>query len=284
MSGPTVRRRRLGAELRSLREGLKYTTETVARNFGWHNAKVSRIETGRTAAKQGDVEALLDFYGVQDEPKRQALLRLARDGGQRGWWQRYTDVLTPVYADFISLEADAKAVQTYECGFVPGLFQTAAYAREIISALNMTEAPEEVNRLVEVRQARQSVLTQPSSPEVWAVVNESALRTRIADRPQIMRDQLQRLLDLSELPNVTLQVMASMAGPHPGLSGAFTVLSFPESQDHDVVLLEHLTNSLYIEERPEVERYSAAFRRIVADALSRDASLRLIRDLKEEGS
>ncbi|WP_432097539.1 helix-turn-helix domain-containing protein [Streptomyces sp. bgisy100] len=281
MSGPTVRRRRLGAELRGLREGMKLTTEQVAKQFGWHNAKVSRIETGRTAARPADVDSLLDFYNVGDPLKRRALTALAREGNRRGWWQTYTDVLTPAYADFISLEADAQSMQTYESGLIPGLFQTAAYARETISAINMTDPAEEVHRLVEVRRARQAVLTRTNPLEVWAVVDESALRTRMGGSPETMSDQLQRLLDVSALPNVTIQVMPLDAGPHPGRSGAFTVLSFPERQDLDVVLLENLTNALYIEEQPEVDRYTAAFRRLVADALPRDASLQLIHDLKD---
>lgn len=282
MGGPTVRRRRLGAELRSLRDGMKLTTDDVAKRFGWHNAKVSRIETGRTAARPQDVEALLDLYGVTDALKRQALGALAREGNRRGWWQTYTDVLTPAYADFISLEAEAKSMQTYESGLIPGLFQTTPYAREAIAAINMTASSDEVHRLAEVRQARQAVLTGPDPLDVWAVVDEAALRAHLVGNAQIMRDQLQRLLDLSDLPNVTIQVMPVTAGPHPGRSGAFTILGFPEQQDFDVVLLENLTNALYIEELPEVERYAAAFRRIVADALSRDASLDLIKTMKGE--
>jgi hypothetical protein len=256
--------------------------ENVANHFGWHNAKVSRIETARTAVRPTDVEALLNLYQVSDELKRLALVTLARDGSRRGWWQTYTDVLTPAYADFISLEADAKVMQTYESGLIPGLFQTAAYARDTIAAINMTDSLDEVNRLVEVRQARQSVLTRPNPLEVWAVIDETALRTHVAGTPQLMRDQLQRLLDLSDLPNVTIQVMAATAGPHPGLSGAFAILRFPESHDQNVVHVENLTNALYIEELPEVERYSAAFQRIAADALSRDASIQLIHELKED--
>ncbi|MBW1601235.1 helix-turn-helix domain-containing protein [Streptomyces sp. JJ66] len=272
----------MGAELRAMRESLRYTTEAVAQRFGWHNAKVSRMETGQTAARVSDVEALLDLYEMQDPLKRKALLALARDGSRKGWWQRYNDVLTPAYADFISLEADAETMQTYESGLVPGLFQTAGYAREVISAINMTETPGEVNRLVEVRQARQAVLTQPDPLTVWAVMEETALRTEITGKPHVMREQLHRLLDLSALSNITLQVIPSSAGPHPGLSGAFAVLRFPESHDHDVALVENLTNALYIEERAEVERYNMAFRCIVADALSREASLRLIHRLKKE--
>lgn len=280
MGVPTVRRRRLGAELRRLREEHKLTTEDVGRRFGWHNAKVSRLETGRTAAHPGDVERLLCLYGVTDDLKRQALLTLARNGSQRGWWQTYSDVLSPAYADFISLEVEARGMHTYESGLMPGLFQTAGYARETIAAINMTDTSEHINRRVEVRMARQSVLTRTDPLEVWAVLDEAALRAQIAAERKVMRDQLQRLLDVSELPNVTIQVMPLAAGAHPGRSGAFTLLSFPERQDLDVVLVENLTNALYIEEQSEVDRYSAAFRRIVADALPRDASLQLINNLK----
>lgn len=282
MGAPTVRRRRLGAELRRLREQQRLTTDHVAKQFGWHNAKVSRIETGRSAARPGDVQSLLDLYGTHDDLKRRALVALARNGNRRGWWQTYSDVLTSAYTDFISLEADATVMRTYECGLVPGLFQTAAYARDVIAGINMTETSEEVDRLAEVRQARQAVLTRPNPLEVWAVVDEGVLRTRTTGGPHVMCGQLQRMLDLSAFPNVTIQVMPQAAGPHPGRSGAFAILGFPERHDMDVVLVENLTNALYMEEQHEVDRYAAAFQRIVADALSLDDSLHLIRNLKDE--
>ncbi|QKW08032.1 helix-turn-helix domain-containing protein [Streptomyces sp. NA04227] len=281
MSAPTVRRRRLGATLRKLREDAGLTLEVVEERVGFTVAKLSRIETARVAAKAGDVEKLLDLYKFTDEAKREGLLKLVREGGKRGWWQSYREILKPVYQDLISLEAEASGIRTFETLLIPGLFQTSAYARSVIGAINLRATPDKVNALVEVRVARQSVLTRPEPLEVWAIIHEAALRTTVASNPAVMRDQLQRLCDLAELPHVNIQVMAERSAPHPGAAGAFTILGFPERTDLDVVLLESLSNSLYIEDDEDVELYGAAFELLRADALGFDKSLEMITELKE---
>ncbi len=253
------------------------TLEDVERSTGFTTAKLSRIETARVATKPVDVEQLLRCYSLEDEGMAQALTALAREGSKRGWWEPYRDVLSAVYADLISLEADASEWRAYYPLLVPGLLQTPAYARAMIGAINMTSPQATVNRLVEVRMGRQSVLTRDTPLEVWAVVPEAALRMKLPE--PIMRDQCQRLLDLSELPNINVQLMPLDATPHPGVSGGFAMLAFPEQQDMDVVLLENLTTSLYIEE--DVDPYRGAFSRLQAAALPFEESLQRISNLKE---
>ncbi|MFE5828675.1 helix-turn-helix domain-containing protein [Streptomyces sp. NPDC056508] len=286
---PTVRRRRLGSELRRLREAKGLTLEDVEeRAPALKESKVSRVETARIGVKPGDLDALLDIYGIgtdeEDEEgaaKRALLHSLAKTGARRGWWQTYRDIISPAYADLISLEDDAHSLRTYQSLLIPGLLQTAAYARATISAINMTSFPEHVNGLVEVRMARQAVLSRPHPLEVWAIIHEAALRPTVPDAPSVMKGQLQRLLDLMEYPHVNIQVLPSHAAPHPGMTGPFTMLGFPGTADLDVVLVEHLTSALYVEDPGEVSIYRSALDHLLAEALPRDASADLIAKLKD---
>lgn len=277
MAPPTVRRRRLGLELRRLREQGKLTLEEVEARTGLSASKLSRLEGAARGARPADVEQLLRLYGA-DEPLSEFLLMLAKDGGKRGWWQTYD--IAPVYADLISLEADAASVSNYEPLLIPGLLQTAAYARAAIGAVSMTATPEEISPLVEVRMARQSVLTRPTPLKLRAIIHEAALTAR-APGPGVMRDQLQRLLDVAEYPHVTIQVLPSDAELHPGATGGFALLGFGRP-GMDVVLLEHLNSSLYIEDPADVGDYTEAFERLTASALSFDQSLALIAARKKE--
>ncbi|MFJ4918675.1 helix-turn-helix domain-containing protein [Streptomyces sp. NPDC088725] len=280
MSDPTVRKRRLGSELRRMREVAGLKLDDVAERTTLNAAKTSRIETARIGVKPADLTALLDLYGVTDDAKRAALHSLAKDGSKRGWWQTYRDAISPAYADLISLEADARNMRSYQTTLIPGLLQTAAYARATIDAINMTSPQDRVDALVEVRLARQSVLTRPKPLEFWAIIHEAALRPRIA-ASHVMRDQLQRLVDLSELPHVSIQVLPLEATPHPGLAGSFALVGFPETADLDVVLVESLTSALYVEDPAEVSIYSAAFERLRAAALPFDDSADLIARTKD---
>ncbi|MEU1074357.1 MULTISPECIES: helix-turn-helix transcriptional regulator [unclassified Streptomyces] len=280
MSDPTVRRRRLGSELRSLREALGLKQEDVAgRVDGINTVKLSRVESGRVGIKAAELKALLNLYDVDDAAKRESMHSLARDGARRGWWQSYQDVITPAYADLISLEQEAKSVRVYQTTLIPGLLQTADYARATVSAINMTSSPAEVDALVHVRLQRQAVLTRPEPLELRVIVHEAALRASLPGRT--MRDQLQRLLDYAKQTNVTIQVLPLTSSAHPGLSGPYTVLGFPETADLDVVHIEHLTSSLYVEDPAEVSIYGRAFDRLAASALPFDSSADLIARLKD---
>ncbi|MFE9413913.1 helix-turn-helix domain-containing protein [Streptomyces sp. NPDC006704] len=282
MSAPTVRRRRLGAELRRLREAAGLRLDDVQEHTGISAVKASRVETARTGVKPGDLDTLLTLYGVakDDTEKRGVLHALARDGARRGWWQTYADTISPAYADLISLESQARNIRTWQSTLIPGLLQTAAYARATIDAINMTTPPDRVNALVEVRIARQSVLTRPDPPELWAIIHEVALRPQLADT-RVMREQLQRLLDVTDLPHVSMQVLPLDSSPHPGMAGPFNLLGFPESADLDIAHVEDLTNALYVEDTAEVSIYRAAFERLRAAALPFDESTDLIAQLKE---
>lgn len=281
MADPTVRKRRLGSELRRLREAVGLKLEDVAVRTSLPAAKVSRVETARFGIKPDDLSALLDLYGVDDADKRAALHSLARNGSVRGWWQPYRDIISPTYADLISLEADAVSMRSYQSTLIPGLLQTSAYARATLEALSMTATPAEVNALVEVRMARQSVLTRPAPLELWAVIHEAALLPRVKSAPKMMKEQLAWLLDKQELPCVSIQVLPLDASPHVGMSGSFAVLGFPEA-DLDVVYLENLTSNLYVEDLTEVRRYGSAFERLRAAALPFDESADLIERLKDK--
>ncbi|MFD5057443.1 helix-turn-helix domain-containing protein [Streptomyces sp. NPDC058394] len=281
MSAPTVRRRQLGRTLRAMREGLGLTQEEVTERSGGriNGAKLSRIETARTAATAADVSDILDLYDVTDDELRAGVLKLTREGGRRGWWQSYRSVLSPAYEDLISLEAEAASVRTWQIGCIPGLLQTAEYAREIITSTAMSAAAEErVEALVEVRLARQAVLTRETPLELWAIIGEAALRTRAGEG--VMHEQLGRLLSVSRRPTINVQVLPSVAAPHVGQMGSYSILGFDEHADLDVVHVESLTSALYVEDRDNVAAYRDAFERLRAAALSVEASMGLIEQIR----
>ncbi|MGW6518532.1 DUF5753 domain-containing protein [Streptomyces sp. NPDC054962] len=284
MSGPTVRRRRLGRKLRALRDAQHLTLEDVAEKSdgAFTVAKLSRLELAKTAAKPADVEALLTLYGADDPELTGALLLLAREGAQRGWWHSYRGVLSPVYEDLISLEHEASSVRSWHMGMIPGLLQTGEYARAIITCTAMSEAVEaRIDPLVEVRLARQSVLTREHPVQLWAIIAEGALRTSgLGDG--VMRDQLSRLLDRGRRPNVTIQILPTTAPPHVGQVGSYSLLSFDEQPELDVVHVESLTSALYVEEPEHVGVYRDAFERLRAAALSPELSAQRIAEIRDQ--
>ncbi|CAM5238905.1 XRE family transcriptional regulator OS=Streptomyces alboniger OX=132473 GN=CP975_14970 PE=4 SV=1 [Streptomyces alboniger] len=279
---PTVRRRRLGEALRRYRNAAGMSLDVAAGAVGWIGPKLSRIETAHAHIRPHEVAELLKVYGVTAPEVYAALEGLAKDARKQGWWQTYRGVVAPAYADYISLESDAEGIKAYEPLVIPGLLQTASYARETVAANATTRTPEETAALAEVRLARQAVLTRPGGPlKSWAVIHEAVLHQRFAIRPDTMREQLRRLRDVSELANVTLQVMPLAATPHPGGSGGFSLVGFPGPMP-DVVLLENLIGATYVEGVDEVRVFADAFERIVAAALPVDDSLALIARMEEE--
>lgn len=287
MSVPTVRRRRLGEKLRELRGEL--TLEELAEKSGGRFviSKLSRMENAKSAIKAADIEALLDLHvtlgrEVGDE-LRSALVKLTKQGDQRGWWHSYRGVLPPAYEDLVSLEADATSIATWQLGLIPGLLQTADYAREIIRATAMSEAVEgKIDALVEIRLARQSVLTREDNPlTLWVIIAESALYTRGRD-DTMMREQLGRLLFLGRRANVNIQVLRSTVAPHVGQTGGFSVLSFGDVPEFDVVHTEGLTAALYIEERDKVAVHRDALNRLMSAAESVEASAELIAEIRNK--
>ncbi|MEV0173856.1 helix-turn-helix transcriptional regulator [Streptomyces sp. NPDC050803] len=275
--GPAVRRRKLGAELRALRTGAGLTSGEAARLVGWHQSKVSRIETGASGVKSADVRLLLDAYGVGDSQLRELLLVLAGDdagGGRHHWWHAYRGVLPPTYRDFISLESQASAMRTLETSVVPGLLQTPEYARAVTRAAvgGLEDADERLDALVEVRLARQTVLRGAPPLELSAVLDEAVLHREIGG-PDVMARQLGRLVEAGRLPQVRLQVLPFAAGAHVGITGPFVIFSFSRTSDLDVVVLDHLTSSLYLERKEDLRAYTEAFNTLQIHALSPEDSL-----------
>ncbi|WP_406388350.1 helix-turn-helix domain-containing protein [Streptomyces sp. NBC_00887] len=275
--GPAVRRRKLGEELRSLRHTTGLTSREAARLLGWHQSKVSRIETGASGVTPGDVTRLLDAYDVDDVHLRSLLEVLAGSagGGGTGWWHAYRGLIPPQYRDFISLESQAGAARTLETSVVPGLLQTAGYARAVTRSSLDGLPPGQLDSLVEVRLARQGVLYAQRPLELSVVLDEAVLRRGVGG-PQVMREQLDHLAHAAQLPHVQLQLLPFEAGSYIGLTGPFVIFSFPNISDLDVVVLDHLTSSLYLERREDLEAYSSAFRTMQAHALSPERSLDLI--------
>jgi transcriptional regulator with XRE-family HTH domain len=273
--GPAVRRRKLGAELRALRTGAGLTSGEAARSVGWHQSKVSRIETGASGVKPADVRLLLDAYGVQDSQLRELLMVLAgsdEGGGRSHWWHAYKGVLPPTYRDFISLESQASAMRTLETSVVPGLLQTPEYARAVTKAAVDGLDDEKLDALVEVRLARQDVLRSHPPLELSAVLDEAVLRREVGG-PDIMARQLARLFEAARLPQVRLQVLPFAAGAHIGITGPFVIFSFSRTSDLDVVVLDHLTSSLYLERKEDLQAYTEAFNALRFHALSPKDSL-----------
>ncbi|MEU1477654.1 helix-turn-helix domain-containing protein [Streptomyces sp. NPDC001668] len=273
--GPAVRRRKLGAELRALRASAGLTSGDAARLVGWHQSKVSRIETGASGVKPADVRLLLDAYSVGDAELRELLLALAgseETGGRHHWWHAYRGVLPPTYRDFISLEAQASAMCTLETSVVPGLLQTPEYARAVTRASVDGLDDERLDALVKVRLARQDVLRAQRPLELSAVLDEAVLRREVGG-PEVMARQLKRLQEAARLPQVRLQVLPFTAGAHVGITGPFVIFSFSRTSDLDVVVLDHLTSSLYLERKEDLQAYTEAFNTLRIHALSPEDSL-----------
>jgi transcriptional regulator with XRE-family HTH domain len=280
---PAVRRRKLGTELRCQRDLAGLTSGDAARLVGWHQSKVSRIETGRSSVRPEDVAALLDAYGVRDPELRELLDALAGEGARGGWWwQEYREVLPAAYRDFITLETDALRARTLETTVVPGLLQTPEYARELTRSVLPQLRPCQVEALVDVRIARQVVLRADPPLELWAVLDEAVLR-RVVGGPAVMAAQLRHLAWIGSLPQVRLQVLPFSAGGHIGVTGPFVIFSFPRIADLDVVVLDHLMSSLYLDRKEDIRAYSAAFDRLHSHALSHEDSLALISSIAGTG-
>jgi hypothetical protein len=215
--------------------------------------KIHRLENGQVGFKERDIIDLLRLYGVTEPDEVAALVVLAREANTPGWWQHYGDVLPQWFRTYVDLESAANLIRTYEGQFIPGLLQTDDYMRAVIHDTHL-ESSEEMGRRVRLRMARQTLLTREHPPRLWAVVDEAALRRPIGGR-EVMRGQVERLLDATKLPNVTLQILPFAAGAHSAMVGAFSILRFADRELPDVVYLEHLTNAIYLDKRDEVERY-----------------------------
>jgi transcriptional regulator with XRE-family HTH domain len=280
---PTVRRRRLAAELRALRESKGKSGDTVAAALRWSPSKISRYELARTGLKPPDVEKLLDYYQV-DGARRDHLLELARDAARKGWWEDFADALSPDYQQFIGFEHEASSIAIWHVEVMPGLLQTRAYARHIIANYGLIEpiAPGMVERLVRVRMQRQQLLTREPAVELSVVLDESVLRRRIGDE-QVMYDQLSYLAELSDRPNVAIRILPVDA-QHTVLGPAFVIFRFGPFSDailQDVVTSEQLKNVVTIEGEQETHLHSLVFQSLVSTSLDAAASRSLILETAE---
>lgn len=279
--GPTVRRRRLGAELRRLREGAGVSAEAACEALRCSMSKISRMENGKVPLRTRDVGDLLDLYAVDDPEQRETLLGLARGSSKRGWWHTYIDVVPAWFEIYIGLEGDASSINVYEPQLVHGLLQTAEYARTVIRA-DDPEVPEtEVERKVTLRLSRQNRLTVDSPPLLWVIMDEAVLRRPVGGTA-VMKAQLERLTKAADLPNVTIQVVPFAVGAHAGMGSTFAVLEFPDPGDSDIVYVEEAAGSLYLERPVDIRKFRRKIGYLMAAALRPDQSVELISSIAKE--
>ena len=271
---PTVRLRRLAAELRSLRAASGLTRETVVERTGINAATLYRIEHGRVRPQTRTLRTLLDLYGA-DQEQQAELLGLLRDARQRGWLHAFQSELPEHYTTYIGFEGEAHSVWNYESLLVPGLLQTQDYARAVVRGGLPGASGDEVERRVEVRMERQGVLHNDNPLNMWSIVDEAALRRQVGG-PAVMQAQLRYLMEVSELPNVTLQVIPFDAGAHPGMPGSFVFMQFAEAAIPDVIYIDSMAGELFLEEEADVRRYRLTFEHLRAVAISPDASRLLV--------
>ncbi len=265
-SGPTVLRILLGSQLRKLREAAGITPDRAGYEIRASRSKISRVEHGRVSFKERDVSDLLTLYGVTDEHERRRMLNLAQHANSQGWWSRYDDVMPDWFETYVGLEQATSLIRTYELQFVPGLFQTEDYARAVTVLGHRSAPTTEIERRVGLRLQRQQILTRTESPpRVWAIIDESALRRPLGGR-DVMRAQLKHMLELIELPQVTIQVMPFDRGGHSAAGGSFSILRFAEHELPDIVYIEQLTGALYLDRPDETDHYREVMNSLSAAA------------------
>jgi transcriptional regulator with XRE-family HTH domain len=271
---PTGRRRRLGAELRRLREAAGLTIDRVAEELECSPSKVSRIETGQVSATPRDVRDMLELYRV-DDARIEAMVQVAREARQRGWWQKFVDVPDGVPA-YVGLETAATSIDIYMALLVPALLQTPDYARAVIAAVRPDLPPTEIDRRVELRLRRQDLLGQERPPRIRVLLDDTVLRRPVGG-PAVMAAQRRRLLADADRPAVTIQVLEVGAGAHAGMDGPFTIFGFPAPAERDVVALDSAADALYLEGPEDVARYRRVFELLLPAARSPEDSAAIIR-------
>jgi transcriptional regulator with XRE-family HTH domain len=273
--GPTVRRRRLGTELRRLRDKSGYKLEEVAAQLGVAPSTLSRIETGKAPTKSAYLNQMLEMFGVHDTAQRQVLVDMAREGHRKGWWAEYDDVLPSGFDIYVGLEAETAAIRSYEASVVHGLLQMEEYARAVLREMFPRHTTEQIERLVDLRMARQRRLDDTPPLELWAILDEAVIR-RVVGGAACMRRQLDHLLAAGDRQGMTIQVLPFSSGAHAGHAGPFSILEFPERNDAEVAYVESGAGSIYLEKDKEVRARAEAFDRLRAAALSPAESGELI--------
>jgi transcriptional regulator with XRE-family HTH domain len=276
-----VLRMMLGSQLRRLREAASITPEDAGYQIRASRSKISRLENGRVRLKSRDVTDLLTLYGVTDDSLRSRFLALVRQSNTPDWWMEYSDILPDWFEPYLGFEAAAATIRSFEVQFVHGLFQTEDYARAVTRVLRKTAPTAEIERRVALRLKRQDLHQRPDPPRIWSVMDEAVLRRPVAG-PDVMRAQYQHLIEVAELPHVTLQVVPFAKGCHAGESGSFTVLRFEERDLPDVVYLEQLTGAIYVDQRSDVERYLEVVDELSGEALTPAGTTRFIEQVAWE--
>jgi hypothetical protein len=282
ISGPTVPRMILGNQLHRYREAAGISPDRAGYEIRASRSKISRMENGRVGFKERDVADLLDLYGITDEETRASLMTLARQANAPGWWSKYGgDIMTDWFEEYLGLEAAASVIRAFELQFVHGLFQTEAYARAVTLLGNTAAPTEEIDRRVGLRLKRQDLLTGTRSPQVWAVIDEGALRRPVGGRA-VMRGQLNRLIEVAELRHVTIQVVPFSRGGHAAAGGSFTVLRFSDEDVPDVVYIEQLTSALYLDKREDVDHYLEVMNLLSTEALTPAQTAQFLAEIIKE--
>jgi hypothetical protein len=276
--GPTVLRIVLGTHLRRLREAADITVAVAGHEIRASHAKISRLELGRVGAKERDVADLLTLYGVTDERERDEFLALARRASTPGWWQKYGDVVPSWFETLLGLEEAAAVIRTYQVQFIPGLLQTADYARAVAELSHAEDPEDQLQRRVDLRLRRQELLTRADPPKLWAVIDESVLRRPLGG-PGVMRDQISHLLKVAEMPNIAVRVAPFASGGLAAAGGPITMMRFDEPDLPDIIYLEQLTSALYLDKREEVENYTTVLDRLSAAAEGQAGSMRFLERL-----
>ncbi|MES0836689.1 helix-turn-helix domain-containing protein [Nocardiopsis tropica] len=273
---PTLRRRRLSAELRRARSNTNLTTTQVVKQLKWAAGKLSKIENAETqTVKAEDLDKLMDLYEVSDSAQREALHALAKDAKLRGWWSNYREVFGP--QSLPDFEAEASVIRTFESSVIPGLLQTPAYATAVFEGGRYTGV-EEIERRTRARMERREILTRFNPAKFRVVLDEAALRRSMGSR-EVMTEQMQHLLYMARLPNVDLQVLPFAAGAHAALVAPFSILEFPEPLDLPIVFVDTATDGLFLEEPEEVEQHTVTYSDAQGSALSTTQSARFIADV-----
>ncbi|MFF7235400.1 Scr1 family TA system antitoxin-like transcriptional regulator [Streptomyces collinus] len=280
-AAPTVGQVVLGKRLQELREAAGLGRDEAARVLRVASATVRRMEMAEVALKIPYVQVLLSTYGVGEE-EAAAFVRLAEEANEPGWWQRFHDVLPDWFSLYVSLEGAARIIRSYEPHFVPGLLQTEAYAREVMEAGTIGQTgPDTVERHVSLRMERQRLLEREDPPHLWVIMDETVLRRPVSVRPEVMRDQLDRLLEYAERDRVTVQLAEFAAGPHPGTYAPFTLFRFGEPELPDMVFTEYLTGALYLDSREEVAAHLEVLDHMTARAASAQRTRKILRAYRE---
>jgi hypothetical protein len=279
--GPTVPRMLLGTQLHRFREAAGVSPEAAGFEIRASRSKISRMENGRVRFKERDVTDLLTLYGVTDAKTRDGMVELVRQANAPGWWSKYGDIMADWFEAYVGLEMAASVIRTFELQFVHGLFQTEDYARAVTLLGHTAASAEEIDRRVNMRLKRQDLLTGTEPPQVWSVIDEGALRRPVGG-PAVMQAQLKRLIEVTQLRHVTVQVVPFSRGGHAAAGGSFTVLRFGEPEVPDVVYIEQLTSALYLDKREDVDHYLEVMNHLSTEALTPAASARFISEIVRE--